>query len=820
MAIDLYKEELRLEEVARMQGVVRFEEDTHRKMEQDQQSGTYFGTALLKRSIEPVADAIRTFQVKASNGKPGRRHAALRYLELVKPEVAAYMTARAVIDTYTKPRRATRMAAIIGGRLEDEVRYADFKEKAPGLWHVLSKQTKGSSDRHKRATLIHTYNKHVAEWSSWPETELLHVGMKLLELFIDATRFAELVQVPRPDGKVTPEIHPTPAVMEWLESSRDAASAVAPAYLPMVIPPVEWTSPYSGGYLSPTLKPVTVVKTRNRAYLEELTLIPDQMKSIYEAVNAVQSVPWRINNRVLDVQAKLWEQGSEVAGLPQRQPSYVPPYPFPHVDKEDLSEEEKGVVGEWKRKAAAIHAHNAKLSGRRVQVSRVLGIALQFAHYDEIYFPHTMDFRGRVYSVPMFLTPQGSDHAKGVLEFAEGKPIGGTTGPGWLAVQGANVWGYDKADFEGRIDWVAENEERILSCAGNPLGDLWWTEADKPWSFLAFCFEWTGFIEKGADHITHLPIAMDGSCSGLQHFSAALRDPVGGAAVNLVPSPKPADVYQEVADQVIAKLRLETTTCGSNSALAARILDFGVDRKATKRPTMTLPYGSTQYSCRTFIKDWMAEVAEAKAMQGVQNPLSELEDDAATYLSSLVWKSIGEVVIAAQAAMGWLRETAKVLSKENLPVYWTTPDGMPILQEYKNTALRRVKTRFGDRLIYLSLRYPTDDVDARRQASGIPPNWVHSMDATHLRMAVLYGKDNGITSFAVIHDSFGTHACDTDMLGACLRESMVELYEGDILGSFLSEISVDLPTSGMIPQMPEMGTLDLNLIKESDYVFA
>ena len=39
---------------------------------------------------------------------------------------------------------------------------------------------------------------------------------------------------------------------------------------------------------------------------------------------------------------------------------------------------------------------------------------------------------------------------------------------------------------------------------------------------------------------------MDGSCNGLQNFSAMLRDEVGGKAVNLIPSDKPQDVYMEV----------------------------------------------------------------------------------------------------------------------------------------------------------------------------------------------------------------------------------------------------------------------------------
>src|SRR3546814_16441857 len=50
-----------------------------------------------------------------------------------------------------------------------------------------------------------------------------------------------------------------------------------------------------------------------------------------------------------------------------------------------------------------------------------------------------------------------------------------------------------------------------------------------------------------SDLVSRIPVALDGSCSGLQHFSAMLRDEEGGAAVNLLPAERPQDVYKRVA---------------------------------------------------------------------------------------------------------------------------------------------------------------------------------------------------------------------------------------------------------------------------------
>ena len=85
------------------------------------------------------------------------------------------------------------------------------------------------------------------------------------------------------------------------------------------------------------------------------------------------------------------------------------------------------------------------------------------------------------------------------------------------------------------------------------------------------------------------PIHLDGSNSGLQHFSALLRDPVGGAAVNLVPQDRPADIYSDVARLAQAKVD------ASDDENVRLWLDGKVTRKVAKRPTMTFTYSATRY---------------------------------------------------------------------------------------------------------------------------------------------------------------------------------------------------------------------------------
>ena len=72
-----------------------------------------------------------------------------------------------------------------------------------------------------------------------------------------------------------------------------------------------------------------------------------------------------------------------------------------------------------------------------------LNVARAFQHCDKIYFPHNIDFRGRVYPIPPHLNHIGADINRGLLEFSEGKRLG-EKGLKWLKIHLANKMGKDK----------------------------------------------------------------------------------------------------------------------------------------------------------------------------------------------------------------------------------------------------------------------------------------------------------------------------------------------------------------------------------------
>ena len=384
-----------------------------------------------------------------------------------------------------------------------------------------------------------------------------------------------------------------------------------------------------------------MVKTDNHNYLSELKHF--DMPQVYGAVNAMQRTPFKVNTSILDVLRQIWNTGIDLPTLPPSEN-----YPIPAKPQDIATNKEARTA--WKREAVIIHTENNRLDSKRLLLTEDhRRLLTSFRMSQKLYMVYQLDFRGRAYCVPNYLNPQGTDFAKSLLVFAEGKEID-EGGACHLAIHGANCFGFDKVSLQDRIDWVQKNQEQILSCASDPLGDLWWAkEADSPFQFLAFCFEWAGWCEQGDGFVSHLPVSADGSCNGLQHFAAMLRSSTTGKEVNLIPDDEPQDIYQKVADRVTEKLGRWMTR------LAKLWLEFGVKRGCTKRPCMVLPYGGKQYSFSDFVMDYIVEQKE----KGNMHPFGDDAFKASTFLAKVIWDSIGEIVHAATDAMAWLQKASR-----------------------------------------------------------------------------------------------------------------------------------------------------------------
>lgn len=813
----LEKRQIALEEETARAGIQKFHELVHNANTKGLASTTPAGVKLIKTGIEPVADAIIEFKKKVDEGTPCKRAISYKYLCLLEPETYAYLTLKAVLDGLSKTRTLTKCAMIVSGLIEDEVRFRLFEETAPALYNRITDRL-GNNYSHNRKVMLHCLNKFkINTVDRWSESDKTHLGIKLLEILQETTGLIEIYQMVE-NGIRRYMVRATEKTLEWCKDVNGKSEMSCVNYLPMLVPPRPWLTPFTPGYLSNAVKRYNLVKSWNPCYLDEVNNA--DMPAVYSALNAMQGTPWVINKNVLDVIHYFWDEDREIAGLPPREDPIFPDCPIESdVSSKTLEGELKEAFIQWKQLTASLYRTLSEYRSHRLLVMNTLGVADRFSNEEAIYFPYNMDFRGRVYALPSFLSPQGTDMSKGLLLFKNGKPIEDREAAEWLAIQGANTFGYDKVSLEDRVEWVADHAQEIIACAEDPCNNLWWSQADSPWQFLAFCFEWAKFEEEGLGFVSHLPVSMDGSCNGIQHFSAMLRDPVGGASVNLIPSETPNDIYAEVADRATETLKqMASDPTNEKAHLAAKLLRYGIDRTIAKRPVMILPYGGKISSCM----DYVAAELKSSHPEFLKDPDFV---EAAKLAGTTIWYSIGDTVKAAREAMDWLRKVALIASKENLPITWTTPSGFTVLQAYPDLKERRVFTTLMGSTIVISLKEKNKDkLDKNKQCNGISPNFVHSMDAAALHLFVDKAyREHGIESFGMVHDSYAVLPSDASKAAKCLREVFVDMYtKHDVLNEFREEVMEMIPEEKhhLIPEVPPKGNLDINLVLESKYFFA
>lgn len=594
--------------------------------------------------------------------------------------------------------------------------------------------------------------------------------------------------------------------------SKEPVGSVLPKFLPMLVEPRPWTSFSSGAFLGYSRRAVRITDDLESIRYAATASGNGDMKQVYACLDILGKTPWRINRGLLKVMLQAWQTGEAFGKIPPEHPEFVLP-PQPDMAK-GMSFRQK-----WLRDIKKIENKKAGVKSVRCFYNFQFEIARAYAN-ETLYFPHSVDFRGRAYPMVPLFNHMAADPCRSLLVFAKGKELG-ESGLRWMKIHLANLYGFNKASFEDRCKFTDDHISDILDSATNALGGKrWWLQATDPWQCLGACME----LKKALDEpdprrfVSNLPIHQDGTCNGLQHYAALGGDVAGAKQVNLEPSSRPSDVYTGVAEMVQAEIAKRA----AHGNELAQLLDGKVTRKVVKQTVMTNVYGVT------FIG------AKQQVLKQLQDLLPDFPDTdslnlhvAAMFVTKLTFHALKSLFQGAQKIQGWFTDCAKTISQAVSPqqikrwqaqadgivensskyvirgvlrtrpwteadlfktsVIWTTPLKMPIVQPYRAPPSQRVVTR----MQILTLTKPSsssDRVDKVQQRRAFPPNFIHSLDATHMMLTCLKCDEVGL-SFAAVHDSFWTHPCDVDTMNRIIRDAFIRMHSEDILGRLRAEFS-------------------------------
>lgn len=592
------------------------------------------------------------------------------------------------------------------------------------------------------------------------------------------------------------------------------ASALA-KYLPMVCEPNSWTGYCEGGFLESPLPVVRINAADKQSKRYAVTAAENgDMDQVFAGLNVLAKTRWRINRFVFDTMLEAWNSGKAIAKIP---PENVPEANIP----EPPSTDDAAARYKWDSKVRG--AENYRLGLRSQRCFQNFQLEVARAYLDEtFYFPHNCDFRGRAYPMTPFLNHMGSDNVRGLLTFGQGKELT-PDGLWWLKVHLANVYGYDKASFTERMAFTEAHLIQIRDSVDRPLtGDGWWLTAEDPWQCLAACKELKDALDlpDPTKYICHLPIHQDGTCNGLQHYAALGGDVAGARQVNLEPGGRPSDIYTAVAELVKAEISQDA----ARGSPLAKVLDGKVTRKVVKQTVMTNVYGVTFTGAKRQVRKQLDDLLISFPDSYEVNVVA-----AAPYIAKKIFAALATMFNGAHDIQYWLTDSAarisesfapdqvaqiqKVMAGETLPVpfrreerkpiavgrpavptkeitefkstvIWTTPLKMPVVQPYHKKTRDRVDTTL--QKITIMNRTDSDPVDKIKQVQAFPPNFIHSLDATHMFLTALKCNEVGLT-FASIHDSFWTHAGDVNTMNRIIRDAFIKMHSEDIVGRLAAE---------------------------------
>lgn len=533
----------------------------------------------------------------------------------------------------------------------------------------------------------------------------------------------------------------------------EAAEAFYP--MPMLTKPIDWTfedNILMGGY--ETFQYELVRASRKIDYNL-------YSQKIFDTVNYIQSVSWRVNKTILH-QVLLDLQ------IPLKRDYVKSEYPDLELSRWDVdltkesltAKEVEEIQNHRKDFRERVELYNAEIGDYESAMGkyRAIKMATQIAerYQDEIlYFPHSYDFRGRIYPISVGLTPQGSDAVKAMLEYNQGEVLN-ERGEKWMWAYLASLYGDDKITFEERV----ERGKELLSAD--------YKQADEPYQFLAHQIEINKWLADPTYEVK-ARIHLDACNSGSQFTSTITGDRAGCIATNVIPTFGEdgicirKDAYLLVSEKALSLTKeLIKKTKDDPEQKEMYIFFKGLleenGRKICKTPVMVSNYGGTAGGRSEILWNMMREL---------QVDRKWITKKVASAFGKVIGESITGVLNGGKAFETYIQQMNGEIAKENKHVWWTTSDGFHIIHvKHKELKSKQISCLLPGARKKTSIikKIFSNNVSPAKMKSAISPNYIHSLDAELLRRVALKMKRQGIEYTDWIHDSFGCHPNHVDIM--------------------------------------------------------
>lgn len=807
---DLHQRQVMLEEEYSTMSLVAGQKQVLDAFKQGRATDVGQGRILLAKAFEAAVGEFMTFLSKPLRGVGGKYK---KLLQIAKPEVIVMAGLREVINgcASAEPMPMQNVLRNVGRIIESE----SMLECMTKVSDKYTNRTVEYLDAAGTKSVTHRYRTFLAgakamdlNWEPWSTEERVGVARLLLITIYESTGLFQWSTNSYANGVSSYYLAPSDVLAKHFQEVQSAARAVV-KYPPMIVKPNEWLGQNNGGYFTEWFNHYAPMCGIRYIKKEHKRWILDNLESpvsapVRSAMNKAQSVPYRVNKQVLSILREATAMRVGILGLPSFVEAPKPEFPLGEGwQKDEATAEELEQFKFWKTQMSEWYTAENKRKGRHTGILSKISEMVRYQDEPELYFPTFIDWRGRLY-FRSNLNPQSNDAIKGCIEFANGKPLG-NTGLHWLKVHVANCCGYDKHDDKIKAAWVDENWSYIENFINNPL------DVDAPEPETAFTLLQAGLalaaaleLDDPTTYICHVPVAMDATCSGLQHLSALTRDTTGAYYTNLIDNndDKKSDIYMRVAE--VAENTRE-------KYMVPEVVEYWketpISRAMAKKPVMTFVYGSTLLSTIDSIALEMTE-SGMEIIRSEDGKVLYSMTSLATPIAKALRKGVDETVPESAKMMKYLQKVVRKHKEQCMR--WINPVGVPVVNWAEGNVLKEIRIRsMGVSNIYMVNN--DNKYNTRIAANGIVPNFVHSMDSAHLCMTITAAD----CDILPIHDSFATHPCDVPVMHKALRSTFIKMYNDFKIEDFLQFNDIDLEEY----EPPVQGNLELACIENAQFMF-
>lgn len=269
--IDLVTKELEFEKAMLSGGLKRYNDTIRDARVKGQESTTLYGQVLQQKYITILSAMINEEVAKMDNGQAGANQIAFKLICQCLPNTAfdggvfldkrpevwdscSLIVLKNAIDGISDEITLNKLAIQIGTGLMLEARITKFKEQNPKeyknvTFRVQDKNIPQGESRYNYKSRVWTYcmNKHNLAFDDWGKEGRLHLGVKMV-YFLEKLGLVKHVNAKLHKKKTVTFVQATDKIIQEIKNFNIRNEALFPKFLPMLMPPRDWESPFLGGY--------------------------------------------------------------------------------------------------------------------------------------------------------------------------------------------------------------------------------------------------------------------------------------------------------------------------------------------------------------------------------------------------------------------------------------------------------------------------------------------------------------------------------------------------------------------------------------------